>query len=145
MKLFHQIVAVCMAVLVLVSTTSFALTAHFCGDELQDLAFSDASESCEAHMAQLPPCHGEHDAGLISHLKKKNCCEDQALINNSEEFLKDSIILKIFSTDNYIVSFVASFLVSSLWPHVDYFLPYSNYAPPLIERDISVLVQSFLL
>lgn len=145
MKLFHQIVAVCMAVLVLVSTTSFTLTAHFCGDELQDIAFFDAAESCEAHMAQIPPCHGEHDAGPKNHLKKKNCCEEQALINNSEEFLKDSIILKIFSPDSNFISFVASFLFSSLWPQIDHFVPYSNYAPPLIERDISVLVQSFLL
>lgn len=142
MKFIHQIVALCVALLILVSTTGFAMNAHFCGGELQNVAFFKQAEPCKEHTKQLSSCH--HQNTSDAETGKKACCEDQTVINDGQELLAKSITLKVPKPDLTSIVVVASF-VFAVTPTSTQYFSNSHHIPPLIERDIPVLVQSFLI
>lgn len=147
MKFIRQIadcrpIAICMALLVLVSTTGFTVSAHFCGGEFQQIAFFGQAESCEAHVKQLPPCHHQ-DTGAEA--EKKSCCEDQTIVKDGQESLKETVVLKELKPDLTYIAVVASFLLAIISTSTPYSFKFHHYSPPLIERNIPVFVQSFLL
>ncbi len=143
MKLIRQIVALCMALVILVSTTGLAMSEHFCGGELQDIAFFGQAKVCEAHVKQVPPCHHEQVA-TGAQVNKKSCCEDKTVISQQQETLAQTV-LKELQPDLSFVAVIASYLLVLTSEHTPQVAQHTNYIPPLIEYDIPVLVQSFLL
>ncbi len=133
-----------MALVVLVSTTGFTMSMHFCGGELQDLAFFAEAKACEAHTEALPPCHQQedtsHDEG-----KKDPCCQDQLIVSEVQESLSETVIHPELKPDLTFIAVVTSMLLSFGQKDLPHFPSYLHYIPPLIERNIPVFVQSFLL
>jgi hypothetical protein len=132
-----------MAMVILVATTGFTMNAHFCAGELQHIAFLGQAESCEMHTKQLPPC--QHEQESHSQIEKKSCCEDMSVISDQQDSLAGSIVPKIFKPDFKFIAVVSSFFLAAIAEYTPHFSKYHQYSPPLIERDIPVLVQSFLI
>src|SRR3546814_5686890 len=79
MKLFRSIIAICMALLIMVVTTGFSISQHFCQGELLAFALFGKAEPCEMAMTQndLPPCHNQDNTDRSdSSFAKKPCCEN---------------------------------------------------------------------
>jgi len=76
MKAIRTISAVLLAILVLVSSTSFMVGLHFCQGEVQHIALFTKAEKCE-NEAPLPPCHRQMKSG---------CCADRTFIHESDDF-----------------------------------------------------------
>lgn len=133
-------IAVCMALLVLVSTTGFAMNAHFCGGELQRLAFSESDEVCAKHTPQ-PPCH-QQTAGHEN--QPEPCCQDQQILSEPDQSLAETVswskLMSVMWVAEVVFYLVAGTPISD--QSTDFF---SCYSPPPLERDIPVLVQSFLI
>lgn len=130
MKTFFQNSAsLGLALLVLVSTMSFTVDKHFCGDFLVDLAVFSEARGCG--MEHMP---GMEDDG----------CKDQKVSVEGQDDLK--ITFNDLDLDQQV--FVASFTYSyvSLFAELPkQVVPFGNYSPPLLVYDIHLLDETFLI
>jgi hypothetical protein len=133
MKVFRTISALLLAVLVLVSSTSFMIGMHFCMGEVQNVSFFGKAASCEKEQS-LPPCH-RHE--------KVPCCEDETVMHRGDDF-KDS------NAHHHSVApvgidierphiFIAAIIPSDPLSRVLYY----DYDPPLRSFDITIGQQVF--
>lgn len=130
-KTVCNITACALTLLVLLSTFSFTVKKHYCGDFLVDVSFSGDADSCGMNMKKIST--------------KKNCCKDEIHhLQGQDELQKHTI-------DNFDVSqqqFVIAFYIS----YKDLFLKkesqknkYTFFYPPDIPKNYQVLYQSFLI
>lgn len=133
-----------LSALVLLSSTSFTLGMHFCMGQLENIAFFSGAEPCEMVTQKSPCATDKHDPDCEhQQVTKKGCCEDQAVVMEGHEDLTQ--VSKVAVPDFQMIAVlfaVVSFLFSAT--AVDHYT-FNDYSPPLIERDIIVLVQSFLI
>ncbi|WP_223270736.1 HYC_CC_PP family protein [Subsaximicrobium wynnwilliamsii] len=132
---FRRIFSLLMAFFVLLSTVSFTIGKHFCGDELIDVSVFVQADHCGMAM--------ESDKNLVP--EKKSCCNDEF------EVVKGQDKLKITKYDD--LQFDQQFFLSSFaYPYNKLFegvplqiIPHKNYSPPNLIADIQVLDQVFLI
>ncbi len=136
MKLLRSILSILIAGVILVSTTSFTISMHLCGGRVSSIAVLDKAGVCA--MEQLPPCHQK--------LMKHNCCEDKELKIEGKDLsskIQETIQLQhqqfSWTMD---LPVVYKLVFSTVSPTQSSF---TYYSPPLLDRDIPVLKQSFLI
>ena len=134
---FHKISSLLMALLVFVSTFSLAIESHYCGDFLVDTSWFGEVESCgmdEQHK------HTSEE----NNVQNKDCCNNKVLAIEGQDNLKNT--LENFNLEQQI--FVASFIYSyiNLFEGSDsQIIPFKNYSPPPLIRDVQTLDQVFLI
>jgi hypothetical protein len=135
MKGFRTILSVTLALLVLVSSTSFMVGMHLCSGEVQNVALFSKAQACEKEM-KMPPCHRHQTS---------SCCDDEIINHEGEDFNAVSSEVSIPP-----VSVVAiappAILLSEIIP-VNYIskAKYFNYDTPLRACDRTVAHQVFLI
>ena len=148
MQRFRQKSAILLSMLVLFSSMSFNFSMHFCMGQLESIALFQQAKPCEM-VTQPAPCVHDHNGSREcehnrAHTAKKGCCEDHLLQVEGQDELAQ-VAASVSMPDFHMVAVLyalVSFISSA--PTVDYY-SYKDYSPPLIERDIPVLVQSFLI
>lgn len=131
-KFLHKSFSITLAILVLLSTLSFTVEKHFCGDTLIDVAVF-----LEAHK-----CGMEMNEALVV---KKHCCKDVIEVVEGQDQLKFSSFDDLeFEQQQFISSFIYSYtnLFESL-PNL--VIPHKDYSPPNLITDIQVLNDTFLI
>lgn len=124
-----------MALMVLLSTVSFTLEKHFCGDELMNVSMFVKADHCGMDM----------EANNTDASNKKKCCNDETEVVQDQDKLKLSTFegfhfeKQLFST-TFIYTYTNLFegLPEQIIPHKDYF-------PPNLITDIQVLDQVFII
>jgi hypothetical protein len=142
LKKFRTIQTGILAALVLMSSISHSVSFHLCGGEVQSMAIFGHAQPCEEHTRGC-----DHDSATSNHesVGHKACCEDATVVVDSEKYsTKVSETVTVKSLSDALPMIVGP--VENLKPfvalaHVRFF----NYRPPLIERDITILVQTFLI
>ena len=134
-QFFHKTVSFLMAFVVLFSTMSFTIDMHYCGDELVDTSIFSKATSCGMEMEITNP-----DCNIV----KNECCTDIHLKKDSQESQKYSFDDLTFNQQLKAVSFIYSYinLFEGLEENV---IPYQNYSPPLVVKDIQLLDETFLI
>jgi hypothetical protein len=130
----HKIFSVVLSLLVLLSTLSFSIDKHFCGDTLIDTAIFKKAKTCGMEM----------DSSQETSLKK-SCCKDVV------EIIKGQNELKLTSVDN--LKFHQQLIINSfVYSYIDLFeslpkqlIPHKDYSPPNLVADIQVLDQVFII
>jgi hypothetical protein len=139
MKFLKSIVSSILALLVLVSSSSFMVNMHFCGGHVQSVSLIEEATLCPMEV-QLPPCHKKMA------VKKSACCEDKHVAFEGKDFNTQVQDFSMFSWQA--INWIATLpMIMELIP-VNEALAFSSltsYKPPIVERDIPVLVQSFLI
>lgn len=139
MKVLKSIVSSLLALLVLVSSSSFMVNMHFCGGHMQSVSLIEEAAPCPMEV-ELPPCHKKVE------IKKSGCCEDKHVEFEGKDF---NAKVHDFSLLNWqTINWVSSLPVIMEVVQVNEALAFSNYTPykpPLLERDIPVLIQTFLI
>ena len=139
MKLLKSILSCSLAFIVLVSSSSFVVNMHFCGGHVQSVSLIEEAAPCPMEV-QLPPCHKKMA------IKKSGCCEDTHVAFEGKDFnakLHDFSMLAWHAMNS-----VANLPLIMEVVQVNEALAYSShipYKPPIVERDIPVLIQSFLI
>jgi hypothetical protein len=139
MNYLKTITSVILAVLVLVSSSSFTVNMHLCGGELQSVSIIEDAASCPMEV-QLPPCHRNMAK------QKSDCCQDSHLAFEGKDFnyafkeFKD--VITSGSEVSVILPYIMEVVETELVLTAADFLPYK---PPIVQRDIPVLIQSFLI
>jgi hypothetical protein len=130
----HKIFSVVLALLVLVSTVSFIMDKHFCGDTLIDTAIFSEADTCGM------------DAKMASTSEEEySCCKNEVELVKGQDKLK-----KASFEDLYIGQQV--FLTTLFYTYSNLFeglpeqvIPHKNYSPPNLVIDIQILDQVFTI
>jgi hypothetical protein len=129
-QVFLKITSFLLALLVCLSTFSFTVEKHYCGDFLVDVSFIGAAASC-----------GMENGAVI----KKNCCKDEIhQIEGQHELLQASIDDFNFQKQQSLVSF-SVFCRDLFIVNESTELAYNDLCPPDLPKNYRVLYQSFLI
>ncbi len=136
-EILRKIASVAMAFVVLLSTFSFTVEAHYCGDTLVDSSLFSAPESCGMEMDAEP----ELDGCSVS---MKDCCSDEQLLLDGQKDLKSSSEKLTTEQQVFLFAYVCTYL--ELFDGLDEKSnAYLNYRPPLVVRQIFKLDESYLI
>jgi hypothetical protein len=134
----HNVLAVFMSVVVLMTTMSFTVDMHYCGDSLIDFSFIQQVESCGMEKQMVASSCG------ATTLSEKSCCTDKTVVKEGNEDLKISFDRLTLDQHLFIVAFTHSLM--DQFTQIDLkTTPFVDYPPPFLERDVQVLHQSFLI
>jgi hypothetical protein len=135
MKSFRSIVSLILALLVLVSSTSFMVGMHLCSGEVQNVALFSKAQPCEKEM-KMPPCHRHQTS---------SCCDDETIVHEGEDFNTVSSEVSIPPV-SFITIAPPVIMLSEIIPfHYISEAKLSNYDTPLRACDRTVAHQVFLI
>ena len=145
----YRILAIFMAFLMFFSSTGFSMDIHYCQDELQTISLFGKAKSCFEMNDVIQPsmnvevCLMDKD---FTQVDRKKCCHNERLSIESLEFQelsKQKIPIEIS---------VVKFLTTFIYTYINLFSidtnhsnEYITYYPPILNPDIQVLFQSFLI
>ena len=142
----YRFMALFLAALIFITSVGFTVDMHYCGGQLKSFSFIGKAKSChEKAMVQCP-----HHKKMMAQSKDntvdtKNCCNNKTLHFQADQ--DKQIQHYDFQLNQPLQHFVKS-LVRVFFTNrvVEKETPaFAHYKPPLISRDIPVLIQSFLL
>ncbi|WP_400070603.1 HYC_CC_PP family protein [Zobellia russellii] len=132
----HSYFACFMALVLLVSTTSFKVEKHYCMGRLVDVAFFSDAQDCGMAMSL--------DENIGSTVDKMSCCNSELIAMEGQNDVKPSFNDFNLDQQMVLVAFVYSYGV--LFEPVEAkHVPYSHYNPPKIIKDIQLLDAVFLI
>jgi hypothetical protein len=135
MKKLSAIVSVTLSLFVLIASSSFTVNMHFCGDHIRSIALLDQAAPCPME-TKAPLCHNQACADT--------CCDDSQVVFEGQDF---NYQFHEF-TAHWALGWVADIpFITTIAPthRVSVIKNHFAYKPPLLERDIPVLKQSFLI
>ena len=136
-----QLISMAMAVLVLISTLSVSIEKHYCGDHLVDVAIFSEAESCGMEMTDMDLSTSDDGPGI----SKKTCCTDVVnLFQGQDELSVEKT--QVLNTDQkvFILAFTAVFS-GLITVETEKNPPFEHYSPPMLDEDIQVLNEVFLI
>jgi len=137
-KFFLKISSVFLAFTVMFSTLSFTVEKHVCMGEITDVSFFIEADTCG-----MTADYCDAKDSLETKTEKEKCCNNlQELIqgNQNEQQALNSLELNQLQ---FILTFTYTYL-NLFEPSTDLNLA-NIYSPPLVDRDINVLYQTFLI
>jgi len=137
-KISFKIASLLLAFSVLFSTMSFSVEKHYCGDMLYSKAVFTHAKDCG--MQPETVCSVENNFSNKS--LNKSCCHDVIEIIKGQNIEQKAISAVSIDVQKIaiIVSFV-SFDFDVAYKQITY--TFQDYSPPLLVKNIPVLVQTF--
>ena len=136
-KGFYKIVSFCMALLVFLSTLSFTIESHYCGDVLVDTSMFGSVESCGMESQQKT-------SSSECNLAKKDCCSNEQLVIDGQDNLKRSFDKLNKEQQKLVATFIYTYINLFVEQQTEN-TTFTDYSPPLLVRDVQVLDQTFLI
>lgn len=142
MRPIRTIVSLVLAALVLVSSTSFTVGLHVCRGHVHDIAVMQKAQPCAMELMAAELGFDDEDCGTISKMK---CCEDRTLSFEGTDY-QYKTAKSLTLPEVLPVPAVLPVLLASVRPPQSFsYTSFHSYRPPLIDRDVTILVQSFLI
>ncbi|RFN58943.1 HYC_CC_PP family protein [Marixanthomonas ophiurae] len=136
-KVFYKISSACLALIVLLSTVSFTVDSHYCGDTLVDSSLFGHVETCGMEVQQ-------QSSSSECDISKKDCCSDEQVIVEGQDTLKTSFDKLDKDQQLFVAAFIHTYL-NLFFESQEDLNSYRDYTPPPLVRDIQVLDQTFLI
>ena len=139
-----------MALLMLLSSTGFSMDLHYCQDQLKSISLFGKAKSCHekqatspCHQAKKSCRHQENDG--VNKAEKDNCCHNETVVIEKSDL--DATPTQLATVQDIQLDFVAAFIAVYVFNYIVRadFQPFAQYKPPLPDRDIQVLYQTFLI
>jgi hypothetical protein len=136
-KVFQKITALFMTVVVLLSTLSFTIDMHYCGNTLVDTAVFQKAKGCGMKMDVATT------SSMCSIIKKDCCKEDQILVKGQDE-LKISFEKLSVDQQFFVASFVYTYI--NLFEGIEQkAIAFKEYSPPIVIKQIFKLDETYLI
>lgn len=137
MKKFLQKISVSvLSLIVILSSMSFTIDKHYCGDTLVDVSYFGKADDCGMGGMKMKVNPKK--------MKKKKCCKNETEFIESSTFDKEKIIT--FPSESF------EFLVFHIYSYINSYEEvklekefYKDFSPPDIVQDIQVLHETFLI
>ncbi len=147
----NRIISLMMAMLMLVSSTGFSIDAHYCQGQMKSFSLFGKAKSChEQSFKKQCSSHKKSCHAALSNSKelgkcKKGCCSNKTIhVEGNDEAKKIPTTEILPMQVQFFTAFVQVFILEYTQLNKA-IIPYLNYIPPLLNQDIPVLIQSFLL
>ena len=132
---FKKVTAVFMVTILLLSTTSFSVYKHFCGDNLVAISTEKVDSCCDS------------ETTLKSNklnFSEKDCCKNETALKNIQLFDATSSIKIAKSQTLFLTSFYYIFIKKSTFVNLtkNY---YKDFPTPKLVINKQVLFQTFLI
>ena len=137
-----------LALMVLVSSMTYNVDFHYCQGQLKSFSIFGKAKNCHEMASKMPSCHHKkknQENTLSCSEGENNCCSNK-IVNLEADF--DKTILNIDLLNQEYLSVVVantSFSFKSFFIERENEIPFAHYKPPLIQKDIPVLFETFLL
>lgn len=135
-QILHKIVACSMALVVLFSTMSFSMAMHYCGDTLVDTAIVKELKTCGMDM--------EQPTSQSCSVDKKDCCTNSQLSVEGQDELQLNIDKLSLEQQIFVAAFVYTYTAQFNELH-NKVIPFKDYTPPLVVKDIQLLDEVYLI
>jgi hypothetical protein len=144
MAFIRKISAYLITALIFVATTNIVLGAHICSGELNNLSLYQETTSCSCNHIPADERNSE-DNGNISFSDGNYCCSSKTLETRGVDVVYPSIGIR--GVDYQAVELQLGIFdsISLSYSDVQTSVNYKHWLPHLADRDIPILVQSFLL
>lgn len=134
-QVIHRITTLGLAVMVLLSTTSFTINKHYCGKILIDVAINNTAKKCAMEL---------YLEKAQSTITKPSCCKDEHQVVIGQDELKKNVELEL-NHPNTITSQTYVRLPQPLFLF-DYQVLFSgNHDPPEIVSNFQQLYETYLI
>ena len=127
-----------LSLIVILSSMSFTVQKHYCGDILVDVSYLGKAKGC------CSTNDVKHTENQENSTNKNKCCNDKQELIESSTFEKEK--LSSLSVDDL------EFSVYFLFSYIDLFQQrdvdkefYKDFSPPDIVKDIQLLQETFLI
>ena len=135
-KVFRKISAVLMVVILLLSTTSFSVYKHFCGDKLVTISTEKVDSCCESKKAPL-----KSDTLNFS---EKSCCKNETSTTDIQIFDTTNPVKINKSQVLFLASFYYNFIEKPTYLNTTNKY-YKDFSPQKLVSNKQVLFQTFLI
>jgi hypothetical protein len=135
MMFIRQIISFCFSLLVVISTTSFSLSIHFCGNAVADIGVFEKQVTC-AMQAQVPPCHKQ---------TKPDCCHDAVVSYDAQEYTTQNVLAYNPTIDVEVVQYACIIRHQLYASEYDLEKDHEHDDPPLPKSDRQILLQVFII
>jgi len=140
--LFYKIISLGLALVVLLSTMSFAVAKHYCGSLLIDVSLYTAAKTCGVE-AMTSSYQEEVPLSFESKVLKRSCCKDENVMHQGQDELQSSWE-SLDSTPQLWGSFFTYYnTLFEGWNNNN--VPFQEYRPPLLFKDLQLLNVTFLI
>jgi hypothetical protein len=135
-EVLRKITAVLMVAILLLSTTSFSVYKHFCGDNLVAISTEKVDSCCESETIPEKPNK--------LNFSEKDCCKNETSIKDIQIFDASSSIKITKSQTIFLASFYNNFIEKPTFVNnsKNY---YKDFSPPTLVSNKQVLFQTFLI
>ena len=151
MMIFGKISKYCapiLALMVLVSSMSLAIDFHYCQGQLKSFSIFGKAKNCHEMASKMPSCHHHKqmtDQSSSCSEGDNNCCNNET-VHFESDFDEQILNFEYLNLNSQL--FVVAFKSPSfddLFDDIKEVIPFAHYKPPLIQKDIPVLFETFLL
>lgn len=149
---FYRITALTLALLMFTTSVGLAVDMHYCGGQLKTISLFGKARTCypvkkvKASRSDCPMHHQLKNNEQGCMVDKPDCCQNKSLHIQLDQ--DQNIKVEGPAISKPLPHFVATLIVTFLKDLNNDDQPkpvFAHYRPPLIPRDIPVLIQSFLL
>lgn len=134
-KFVSKIIATLLALVVLLSTFSFNVEKHFCGDFLVAISY----------VGNVASCYEVDEDSCESKTIEPSCCKDDAeFLKGQTQIQKSSVEKVIFAK---VITAVSSYIYNKqLFLNLEkQFVPHRLYIPPKLFSNIQILHEVFII
>lgn len=137
----YKLFSLIMASLMFITSVGFSVDMHYCNGQLKSISLFGEAKSChDTTMHKTCPYHKNMQ-------KDKDCCENKTLVFQADidkELENEFFVLsQNLELSCFIVAFTEIFLDNL--PRIDKEIIPFDYTKPPAQRDIYVLLETFLL
>lgn len=147
-KISHKATAMLLAFLMFTTSISFSMDIHFCGGQIESIAFfgnttacemmqqeKEPKSCCESPKKQVKTCYNKETA-------KSNCCHNQKVVVENGDFEKTDFNINDVQPTIALVAFVYTYFKPLVFTSINK-VSYTDYNTPPITEDITILHQVF--
>lgn len=138
LQFLHKILALILALVILFSTLSFTVEKHICLGEVTDVSYFTKADNCGMI---------SEDCDLVipseRKIQKENCCNDTHELIPGNQYEQPALKKVEINQVAFIFTFVYTY--NSFFEQKSDKNYFCYYSPPLVDRDIPVLYQTFLI
>lgn len=136
-SILHKIASVFLATLVMVTTMSFAVDMHYCGDSLVDYSLFQNAHSCGMES-------GQPTDDCDTTIPEDSCCTNKQIVIEGQDELKLSFDTLNFEQQVFVATFVYTY--ANLFEGLDAnVIPFKDYRPPILIRDFQKLHEIYII
>jgi|TARA_R100001530_G_scaffold45939_2_gene34561 hypothetical protein len=136
---FTKILSFFLAVLILLSTSSFTVDMHFCCNKLVDMSLIGKAKVCAEKVQKK-----DSPLKQCTTLQEKDCCSNESFVKTGNDTIKKANTKLEAETVIFLNTFFYAYvnLFEGLEENI---VPFKQYRPPLISKDIQTFYETYLI